>query len=317
MTDGGQINVIFDVLRRDIANRKSELKENNQKLAHYTTAETALKIIESRTIRFRNATLMNDFQEIKFGRDAVRASYEKFGGGFTAKAEQLFEGITEEINKQIELVESFIRSDTYLTSLSVYDPDDFSGKLSMWRAYGGPIAGVAIVFNTDVVDGEDGPLQSRLQPVRYGQEGLDKALEGLFRSLLDNVESIKDFSREAFACFLALELQMLMLSTKNRDFLEEREWRVIHNPLNNFSDFIRSKPVSINGIPQIVYEANLEEYSEHFHEFSLENLIHKIIIGPCRYPDQVRAALELALEQAKVLNVRDRIIVSSTPLRQG
>lgn len=47
--------------------RLENLKRDGFTIAHYTTAETALQIIQNRTFWLRNATLMNDYSEIEHG----------------------------------------------------------------------------------------------------------------------------------------------------------------------------------------------------------------------------------------------------------
>jgi hypothetical protein len=56
--------------------RIQRLKDAGRKLAHYTTAENGLKIIEGKTIWLRNAAVMNDFSEIQHGRDCLKWALE-------------------------------------------------------------------------------------------------------------------------------------------------------------------------------------------------------------------------------------------------
>lgn len=76
------------------------------------------------------------------------------------------------------------RTHTYLTSLSAHGPDDHLGRLSMWRAYGGPKSGVAIIFNAEVFGKESFRLGAYSSPVAYGDpfkmaEHLAEVVEGL------------------------------------------------------------------------------------------------------------------------------------------
>ena len=47
--------------------RVEKLKNNNWKLAHYTSARVALSIIENKTIWLNNVQYMNDYSEIEIG----------------------------------------------------------------------------------------------------------------------------------------------------------------------------------------------------------------------------------------------------------
>ncbi len=47
--------------------RRSELQESHRRLVHYTSAENAIKIIDSKKLWLRNARCMNDYMEISHG----------------------------------------------------------------------------------------------------------------------------------------------------------------------------------------------------------------------------------------------------------
>ena len=51
--------------------------ENNLRFVHYTTADTAIKIIRSKEVWMRKATSMNDFMEIQHGLDCLIPAYKK------------------------------------------------------------------------------------------------------------------------------------------------------------------------------------------------------------------------------------------------
>ncbi len=51
--------------------RRNELKPN-KRIAYYTTADTALKIIQNKSFWLRNPQLMNDYEEVLHGRYALR-----------------------------------------------------------------------------------------------------------------------------------------------------------------------------------------------------------------------------------------------------
>jgi hypothetical protein len=68
------------------ASARKRMLENNGRFAHYSTAENALKILNSRRIWMRNATCMSDYREVSHGFDALdrylnnSASKERFVG---------------------------------------------------------------------------------------------------------------------------------------------------------------------------------------------------------------------------------------------
>jgi len=51
--------------------RTKEMGDRKSLLAHYTTAETAMKIIRGRSLWLRNAAVMNDFSEIEYGKSVM------------------------------------------------------------------------------------------------------------------------------------------------------------------------------------------------------------------------------------------------------
>ena len=51
--------------------RTALLGKNNRQLAHYTTADTAMKIIKGKSLWLRNAGVMNDYSEIAYGKNVL------------------------------------------------------------------------------------------------------------------------------------------------------------------------------------------------------------------------------------------------------
>jgi hypothetical protein len=74
---------------------------------------------------------------------------------------------------------------------------------------------------------------------------------------------------------------------------------------------------SIGGTPQVIHEIKLcDQPNLNMPELELDRLIHRVIIGPCMYPQQVGFALQTALAEGGVVNPQDRIRLSDIPLRQ-
>lgn len=74
---------LADVLFGYALSRTTELGTKNLKLAHYTSAENALNIINGETMWLRNAGVMNDHSEIEHGRGILHApwSCRRWAGG--------------------------------------------------------------------------------------------------------------------------------------------------------------------------------------------------------------------------------------------
>jgi hypothetical protein len=129
-----------------------DAKQNGWRFVHYTTAPSALRIIESKKIGMRNAEFMNDSREI-------RAGLEKIADFFNLKSpsasplwtalDRIQIGLSEKTGTIFDGWMSDLESNTFILSLSLHDPlADDDGRLSMWRAYSGDL-GVALVIKGD------------------------------------------------------------------------------------------------------------------------------------------------------------------------
>jgi hypothetical protein len=79
--------------------RTTELGTKNLKLAHYTSAENALNIINGQTMWLRNAGVMNDHSEIEHGRGILHAALElpTLGGRLYPILDRAHAGLAERI----------------------------------------------------------------------------------------------------------------------------------------------------------------------------------------------------------------------------
>ncbi|MEN2787850.1 DUF2971 domain-containing protein [Sphingomonas qilianensis] len=319
MTEDEAAITFYNLMNTHMNARLDLLKKNRRKVAHYTTAENAMNIITGKSIWLRNSALMNDFSEIKYGKerlvDALKRQMAEIDTILGGAHHQL---ATEIINWLVE-VEEPINTHTYLTSFAEHSENDFLGKLSMWRAYGGPVAGVAIVFNTDVFESEEvgQALNAFMYPVLYGQAEFDRHFDQIVANLRSHGDLLEQLPRARVKSVLFHTFQDLVLTTKHPGFAEEEEWRVIFAP-PLFGPAHMDKGIhTIAGIPQVVHKIKLGDQSPiNLPELELDRLVHRVVVGPCQYPQQVAYALDTALQAAGVKNSRDRILISDIPLRQ-
>src|SRR5882762_5813644 len=121
---------------------------NGTRFVHYTSAEVAMNILRTKEVWMKNASCMNDFMEVEYGLDSLRKAYS--ATDFKSVLDQVFNGITGEIENLFNGWTPYFRTDTYLSCVSEHlDQEDLFGRLSMWRAYGGT-TGVALVLNNSV-----------------------------------------------------------------------------------------------------------------------------------------------------------------------
>src|SRR3546814_13888534 len=95
-----------------------------------------MNIISGKTIWLRNAALMNDFMEIRYGKQCRVAALQQRLSEIEALLNMNHNGLAAEVLNWLSEVEYTVNSQTYLTSFAEHPADDVLGKLSMWRAYG-------------------------------------------------------------------------------------------------------------------------------------------------------------------------------------
>ena len=109
------------------------------KFVHYTSAESALKIITSKRLWMRNTTCMADYREVQHGYDILVRyfAHAQRRDSFVQSLEQCAPGSAIEAMKLFDQWLSDIRLSTYIASVSEHsDQEDQHGRLSMWRAFG-------------------------------------------------------------------------------------------------------------------------------------------------------------------------------------
>lgn len=290
------------------------------RFAYYTTADTATSILRDKQIWMRNTTTMNDYMEVEYGFECLKAAWGEAGSdnSIYRALEATFAGLYEEVTSHFNAWLPGIRQDTYITCLSEHlVEEDKTGRLSMWRAYGGQ-AGIALVLNGDVMFSESDVLHAYSSPVAYLSR--DKfAVE--FLEVAKNIEReatyIKSLDREVVKSILFTMLRFAVLCTKHPGFQEEREWRVVASPAMHPSAFLVPSVEVVRGTPQTVLKITLQNHPDQgLVGLVLPELLNRIIIGPCEFPQVIVGAFRQLLIEAGVPNPDTKIIVSDIPLRQ-
>lgn len=330
---------LLAILYQNNDRRIAELKDSGRKLAHYTTAENALNILSGRSLWLRNAAVMNDHSEVEHGRailDRLLDIEAPLGRDFFGALDAVHDGISNTIRARYYQEAHSARDLTYMTSLCEHSADDWLGQLSMWRAYGGERASVALVFNPEVIFDPSVSLGVSASPVLYGDDGEVAAeLSNVIAGLKAAPETIAAVDPWMVAHVVSTALHFALLSTKHRGFREEREWRVLVRADDlPTTGPVRSKIQSIGGIPQIVQVLPLhghgsplpcnEVQMHHAMEsnevmflpqFSWGRLIGRIIVGPSLFPETVKAAIEAQLWMDGVDRWDHPVSLSEIPLR--
>ncbi|MFC4594273.1 DUF2971 domain-containing protein [Sphingobium tyrosinilyticum] len=316
-----QEDALAQVIFGYASDRQDRLDRENIKLAHYTTAETALQILTGRKLWMRNATVMNDHSEIQHGHEIVGAA---LAGEPGARLRDILAGISTELLDagwpRLTPLSEDQKCRIFMCSLSEHQADDTLGRLSMWRAYGGSIAGVALIFNSEVIENPNLHLSTAASPVLYGGYAeLAHEFDNLSSRLEQNASLLRSVDPLLAGTMLGSAIHYAYMSIKHIGFQEELEWRLIHCPLDSGgSAHVRDHVASIRGVPQLLYELPLANIHQgmNFPNFDLNSLLHRIIIGPSLYPGTVRRAFVEQLRELGVVEAEAKVVVSETPLRQ-
>jgi Protein of unknown function (DUF2971) len=311
--------------QRDLVYRKHNgpgepRSDATARFVHYTSAEAALNIIKTKRIWMRNTTCMSDYREVQHGFDILRKFFsdkEKIARFASALDSCVPSAAMDAINNFNQWWSS-IQFDTYITSVSEHDAkEDLHGRLSMWRAFGGNAAHVAIVFKVPWFSAGALALNVFFNPVAYLTE--DEALAQIYE-VIENINANRDFLRTVDRK-IVVETVFNMLLTgvtclKHEGFREETEWRAIYSPKRLSSPLMEFETEVVGGVPQLVYRAPLDEdASPALASLDMSRVFDRLIIGPSPYPIAMYQAFVDALTKIKVPDPEKRVVASLIPIR--
>ena len=292
------------------------------RFVHYTTADSALKIIKSKRLWMRNAMCMTDYREVDHGYDMLT---QVLLGNKASKAEFVSSLDACVPGTALRALDNFIlnwrqiRSNTYIASVSEHYPrEDLHGRLSMWRAFGTSAARVAIVLSIPWFTGAILALNLIFSPVAYFNEA--EMLEELAR-VSKNIRENGDFLRtiEPSMVFATVATMLLAAVTclKHEGFAEEVEWRAIYEPaLLAASPFMKRSIESVFGVPQVVYQLPVDaKVSPAVAGLEFSQIFDRLIIGPTQYAVPMTNAFVEALADAHVPHPADKVFASRIPIR--
>ncbi len=184
----------------------------------------------------------------------------------------------------------------------------------MWRAFGGTLAKVALVFRVPAYSGGAEQLNIIFSPVAYMNE---KEVHETFSTVIENIKANVDFLRTLDKQIVVANVfHMLLVGVtclKHEGFKEEREWRAIYTPKRTVSPLMISSTEVIGGVPQIIYQIPLDGSASP--ELDLVSMFDRLIIGPSPYPWAMYDAFGDALAKGGVADAVTRVCVSGIPLR--
>jgi hypothetical protein len=314
-----QVEKLFGIFSPRASQRQKNMVANSGQLVHYTSAENALNILKSEEIWLRNARAMQDFSEVEYGYHFLHEYFSSVDNkkNFIDALSLIDDNLGQDGIRHFDAWWASIRNATYIACFSEHDSvESEHGRLSMWRAFAQNVNGVALVFKFPQPDSAT-PLNVFFTPVEY-RTSVDFSSE--FNAVFENIKLNQDFlrsiDRQLIVGTIYVMLMTMAISSKHPGFLEEREWRLVHSPMQSPSIFIPSVVEVINGIPQLVHKVSLKDNVEHrINNIEISDLLVQVIIGPTKYPESVRDAFIYQLEKLGVPNSVAKVKISGIPIR--
>ncbi|WP_025840563.1 DUF2971 domain-containing protein [Asaia platycodi] len=312
--------ILHEIFFPDEDEQRASFRSGAKRFAYYTSADTAIKIIEKSEIWLRNATVMNDFLEIEHGHRCIDALW---AGSEGDRLRQLIEKIEPGGAAQLWSLLTGISRDryagTYITSLTEHGQNDSEnefGRLSMWRAYGGD-TNACLVIDPVVIRDEKRNDGLFISPVLYeSPNGFIRRFSKIIDRMNENIGIIHNINIIELLYSLFTHFSVLL---KHPGFHEEKEWRVYTGKYlsPNHEIPLETTLVSVGGVPQRIAKVKFKHLQDRQGQpLNADRIIERVIIGPSPYGIVLKEAIEAAMITASFGNQGDRVINSDIPLRR-
>lgn len=298
--------------------RTVDLKSRKRRFVHYTSAETACRILQNRQLWMRGTSTMNDYLEVEHGFDCLNAAYKSDAGkSFTSTLNALHPNVVDEAVAAFNEWLPRIRQGTYIACFSEHlDEEDQHGRLSMWRAYGRN-SGVALVINPGVMFLQNENTGLVASPVAYWTQS---QVEAELKVIADRVNAdqgyVRSLGREFVRALAFTMFRFAVLCIKHPGFAEEREWRVIASPSLHPSPLLTPSIEIVGGVPQAVQKLEFRDRPDlSIQGLEIRDVLNRVIIGPNEFPVALTDALAQLLQGAFGSNSVPDVAVSRIPVR--
>ena len=268
-------------------------------LFHYTDLEAVKGIFTSKSLWLSKFTSTNDISEIVLAIHHFQAYVGGQAGRVDAEEGKL-------LREAAEQLEGFRHTNICLASFC-----EEHDLLSQWRSYGNDGRGIALGFNSTALRALAGRNALRLYRCVYDQAEHARIAADLVAMLLESFRAhsprTPEVRAELLAQFNAAFLHVAPV-IKDHRFGEEREWRLVSNPLA-FDDPAMLAVLKGNQA-SIKFVVRLGDGND-----SHSDLISRVTIGPTLDPHNVSDAIQLlglrtgfAVERIEISGIPFRLI---------
>lgn len=300
-------------------------------LLHYTKLATFKEIAKNKSLMLFNVMAMADRHESDQNFQKMRLWF-RYATDFQKRVATLdslippisgsIPGLGSELLAYLDNHATLDQIQTYITCFSATDPKHPTGRLSMWRAFGGDGAGVAIEFSTTLLRKHRMTLNWPvvLYPVRYEA---DNEFYATLLAILDRVvamgAAVKAFRlANSKSCIWSLyqAIAIACATRKHPGFIEEAEWRLISfGNYDNTSGPLQPEVISIGSGIRIGLTLKIEEYLKGIGGAPIGDLITRVIVGPCDPIVPTSQAVIQLLVEMGFGNLNGRWSICDTPYR--
>ncbi|WP_288193058.1 DUF2971 domain-containing protein [uncultured Phyllobacterium sp.] len=289
------------------------------RFVHYTTSKNLLQILDSEEIEFRNTRDMNDHQDIETGLERLQHWINNSASAALADAlDRCVPGVWNEGIKKFQDWLPGLRNETYVLSVAEHDPNENNtGRLSLWRAFEGDATGVAVVVDTSPFMQVAQALKAYSSPVAYWtRQQFAGEFETVTASILDNQQFISQTNRPVLREVIFLMLLFAAVCSKHPGLRDEREWRVLTNPLLWPSPMLIKHNPAVEGSNRTIYKLPLKNRpTENITGLEFPQLISRVIIGPTMNAEVIREEIVSKLAEKNVPQPAAKVIMSKLPVR--
>jgi hypothetical protein len=292
----------------------------DSRFVHYTTAENLFRVLDRQEVWFRNTRCMNDHRDVEHG--IAQLNQWINDAGSTASLVRALDasvpGAWEEALKKYQHWMPGLRAQSYVLSVAEQDPvENAKGRLSMWRAFDRGTIGVAVVVDVAPFLQVTEALKAYSSPVAYwNRQQFEEEFKIVAQRVLANQDFVSKLPRPQLVEMVFLMLLFAATCSKHPGLQDEREWRVLTNPLVWPSTQLLEHHDVIGGIPQTVYRLPLKNNpAVGLTGIELPDLIDHVIIGPTQHAGPIRDAIVAKLAERNVEDPWSKVFASGLPAR--